>query len=232
MVRGDIENLEALEGYVSVLRDNQPVGDGPDLDAEIEGPGGGPCSHMTAQNPPNIPTSREMVVWQMPTRVNTETPPLGGAGVIDPPDNESQSTPPPAFYKKREPVEVIHHRPIRKNRRREFAVTLALEIKAKLGTPKRTSANEAVVRHMAYSRCKEMNVRIVDTRSAVERASELVFANDEADVDSAKIRNSRAVAWQSARVAYQSKSSLYRFFISENIHCYWSRAPPSARDVA
>ncbi len=127
-----------------------------------------------------------------------------------------------AFVRKTATVEAVSHRRVRRGKKMSFVQTLACEIKAKLGTPNRTSANVLTVRHLAYSRCREVNLRAVDTRHAVEQVIELVFANDQADIQAAKIRNSRAVKKQAALVAYQSKSALFRWLVSSETYASWA----------
>jgi len=131
-----------------------------------------------------------------------------------------------------EPVEVMSHRRIHKHRKGQFVQLLATEIKAKLGTPARTPANVLAVRHLAHARCREVNLRAIDTRRAVEQAIELVFLPDDADIEAAKIRNSRSAHAKRSQLEYQRKSALFRMFVSEETYVRWSWAPGEAHGIA
>lgn len=175
----------------------------------------------------------DVVVWKEYRRGSPEMYDLMYAGYDSPANTEAsaetstESSEPdsadfPAFVRKTATVEVVSHRRVRRGKKMSFIQTLACEIKAKLGTPNRTSANVLTVRHLAHCRCREVNLRAVDTRHAVEQVIELVFANDQADIQAAKIRNSRAVKKQAALVAYQSKSALFRWLVSSETYVSWA----------
>jgi len=130
--------------------------------------------------------------------------------------------PPKPFVKKVEPVEVVQHRRIRKHKHEPFVSSLVCEIKCKLGIPRRTPANILTVRHMAQARCREMNLRVVDSRRAVELVVTLVFVPDEVDVDAAKVANSVAVRKQHAALAYEKKSPWFRWIISMPTYVFFA----------
>jgi len=182
-------------------------------------------SMMKCPNTPNPSICKDIVVRQEYRNGSLDMFELLFAGRYMPTPTSSGSTNSSveqAFVRKTTPVEVVSHRRVRRGKKMSFVQTLACEIKAKLGTPNRTSANVLTVRHLAYSRCREVNLRAVDTRHAVEQVIELVFANDQADVQAAKIRNSRAVKKQAALVAYQSKSALFRWLVSSETYASWA----------
>lgn len=136
--------------------------------------------------------------------------------------NTSDGSAKDAFAKNVEPIEVARHRRIGTHKKHLFIDSLVCEIKAKLGTPPRTKANLLAVRHIAYSRCKEVNLRAVDTRRAVELAVEMVFVADQVDIDAAHLANSRAVARQNALLRYESKSPFFRSMVGANTYAKWS----------
>jgi hypothetical protein len=146
--------------------------------------------------------------------------------------NESDPGHAKAFVRRLDPVDVIQHRPVRKHKRNKFVCSLACEIKAKLGMPKRTSANILAVRHMAHTRCREVNLRAVDTRRAVELVVEMVFVPDEVDIQAAKFNNSQAVRLQNAHLAYESKSPLFRWMIGRDSYAKWSWSHSVGQDNA
>jgi len=149
------------------------------------------------------------------------------AAFADGTDRRSQTPPPPPsppkpFVKKVEPVEVVQHRRVRKHKQDPFVASLVSEIKCKLGIPERTPANVRTVRHMAQTRCREMNLRVVDSRRAIELAVTLVFVPDEMDVDAAKVANSVAVRKQHASLAYEKKPPIFRWFISKRTYVFFA----------
>jgi len=131
---------------------------------------------------------------------------------------------PAPFKKKVDPVDVVMHRRVHKKQRNPFVCSLVNEIKAKLGVPARTPANLLTVRHMAQTRCKEVNLRAIDTRRAVEMVIPLVFAPDDIDIEAAQLANSIAIRKQQARLAYENKSPLFRWVVGREVYatCMWS----------
>lgn len=242
------DGLATLEECVDVSQDNEVVGEttalkyGQTEEGFWESPAG--CakrkcnkaymcawcfqkfsSMMKRPNTSRPSKSNELVVWQEYRNGSLEMYELLFSDRHAPNSTRSgsaNSSVEQAFVRKTATVEAVSHRRVRRGKKMSFVQTLACEIKAKLGTPNRTSANVLTVRHLAYSRCREVNLRAVDTRHAVEQVIELVFANDQADIQAAKIRNSRAVKKQAALVAYQSKSALFRWLVSSETYASWA----------
>jgi len=147
----------------------------------------------------------------------------GGSGSKpNTPPSHPPPPPPKPFVKKVEPVEVVQHRRVRKHKKDPFVAALVSEIKCKLGIPERTPANIRTVRHMAQTRCREMNLRALDSRRAIELTITLVFVPDEMDVDAAKVANSVAVRKQHASLAYEKKPPMFRWFISKPTYVFFA----------
>lgn len=160
------------------------------------------------------------------TPSSNEAPSGGGANSADAEaseeDEEEETIPTPAFAKKVDSVDVIFHRRVHKKNRRPFICVLVNEIKAKLGVPTRTPANLLTVRHMVFTRCKEVNLRAIDTRRAVEMVIPLVFAPDDVDIEAAQLANSKAIRKQKARLAYEYKSPLFRWWVGRETYATYA----------
>ncbi len=259
LVRGVTDDdVGAAEAYVDCSKDSRPVGETEALSSEV-GFSQKPkvrkellpllrkvMSHIAKFRKTERCT--DLILWQEcyngtpefyqlvfgdheSPEVKPETPVHTGADVVDGPVNKSKGDG-VAFVRKVDQVECVSHRRIRKHKKRQFVSALANEIKAKLGIPKRTPANLLTVRHLVYTRCREVNLRAVDTRHAVEQVIELVFLPDEVDIGAAKIRNSRIAMKQRAYLNYENKSALFRWVVGRETYASWSWSQTCGQDQA
>jgi len=128
------------------------------------------------------------------------------------------AAPETGFAKRVTVVEVSQHRRVHKHQRGRFVASITSEIKAKMGIPVKSKANDLTIRYLANGRCKELGVRPKHSQAIVELVLVMVYTPDKCDVAAAELSNSRArkAAWNDH--SWASKSQLYRMFTPRFLH--------------
>jgi len=132
------------------------------------------------------------------------------------------------FVKSDKQVTVEQHRRVNKHHRGQFVSALVAEIKTKLGQPVKSKANDLVIRHLAYSRCKEVGVRPKHAQDIVSKVCVMVYVPDQLDIDAVTLENSNANAGQYSKLSYAKRGSVYRAWIPFKLHNLFSSGPTPA----
>lgn len=135
------------------------------------------------------------------------------------------AAPETGFAKRVTLVEVSLHRRVHKHQRGRFVASITSEIKAKMGIPAKSKANDLTIRYLANGRCKELGVRPKHAQAIVELVLVMVYTPDQCDIAAAKLNNSgaRKAAWND--YSWANKSLLYRTFTPRFLHDLNSHGP-------
>jgi len=160
----------------------------------------------------NVPAAK-------PPVTKTETP-VDATPVASPVPSK-----PTGFKKDCEEVEVRQHRRVHKKQRGGVVAALVAEIKAKLGMPNQTAANDLVIRSLAYMRCRELKIRPKHSQAIVSQVIVLVYCPDHTDIDAAIIRNSKEYTLRMAALDYENRSRIYRLLVPKSVHAFFYTGP-------
>jgi len=129
------------------------------------------------------------------------------------------------FAKRVTLVEVSQHRRVHKHQRGRFVASITSEIKAKMGIPAKSKANDLTIRYLANGRCKELGVRPKHSQAIVELVLVMVYTPDDCDVAASELTNScaRKAAWD--KYSWANKSLLYRAFMPKFFHNLSTHGP-------
>jgi len=168
---------------------------------------------LAAESPVCVPVN---------TSTCNETPAEGPEDVVEAAAEVSQRQE-TGFARRKMVVEVDQHR--RVTAKSPLVAALTAEIKSKLGTPLKNGANDLTIRYLAASRCKELGVRPLHTRSVVEWVIVMVYTPDHADVSAAVLSRSHANEQAHATLAYAKKSSFFKAFVPRCVYSLCAHGP-------
>jgi hypothetical protein len=132
------------------------------------------------------------------------------------------------YVKTLKEIAVDQHRRVNKHQAGQFVAALVAEIKTKLGLTVKSRANDLVIRHLAYSRCKEVGVRPKHAQEIVAKVCVMVYVPDGTDIDAKTLENSNANALKHAKLSYEKMSSIYRAWIPFTLHSKFTSGPTQA----